>query len=276
MPPDPIETTPPLSADAPLAPPVPDPPSSPAHPLTPAPPVPDPRALPAKAFWAYSDLALIIGFVFAGLICIAGLHIALLPASQRNQPAPLDLWLQFVFYAIIYLGFVTVFQLRYRQPVLLSLGWRRAAFPPFLAALGGVALALALAFFASLLHTPQIETPIDKFVNSRSSLTLFIVTAVIVAPFFEELLFRGFIQPLLSRTFGLIAGVLLTALLFGGLHAPEYSWAWQYALVVTLAGAVFGWVRARTNSVLPGTVMHAFYNLAFVAGYLATTHGIFK
>jgi hypothetical protein len=100
--------------------------------------------------------------------------------------------------------------------------------------------------------------------------------AVTIAPLFEELFFRGFIQPLLSRTFGVAAGVVLTAALFGGLHAPEYSWAWQYALAVSIAGAVFGWVRARTQSIIPSTIMHGSYNLVFIVGLLLMKYGPHK
>lgn len=269
MPPDPIESTPtepvmqtPLMAE--LA----------TPPALESPPLPVPR----EPFWGYLDLLLMLGFVCAGLIGIVLLGAVLVAISPKlkDDPMPMVLPLQLVFYAVVYAGFVAVFKLRYRAPVLISLGWRRAGLNPLFAAVGGVALALGLAFLATLLHTPQVPSPIEKLVSSPSSLALFVITAVIFAPFFEELLFRGFIQPLLSRTFGVIAGVLATAVLFGALHAPEYSWAWQYALVVTLAGAVFGWLRARTNSVVPGTVMHGFYNLAFVIGYLATTHGKFK
>src|ERR1700761_1757203 len=264
MPPDPTETTPDEPVmEAPLA-------AEPAAPATlEAPPLPAPR----EPFWGYLDLLLMLGFVCAGLVCIVllGAVFAAISPKLRDDPMPMVLPLQLVFYVVVYAGFVAVFKLRYHAPVLLSLGWRQARLNHLLAALGGVALALGLAFLASLLHTPQVPSPIDKLVNSRSSLVLFVITAVIVAPFFEELLFRGFIQPLLSRTFGVVAGVLITAVLFGGLHAPEYSWAWQYALVVALAGAVFGWIRARTGSVAPGTVMHGFYNLAFVVGYFATT-----
>jgi uncharacterized protein len=267
MPPDPTEITPSEPMLVPFA----------AEPATPA--VLEAPALPPREpFWGYLDLLLVLGFVCAGLagIVLLGAVIVAMSPKLRDDPMPIVLPLQLVFYAVVYAGFVAVFKLRYRVPTLISLGWRRTGLNPLLAALGGVVLALGLALLASLLHTPQVPSPIDKLVNSRASLVLFVLTAVIVAPFFEELLFRGFIQPLLSRTFGVIAGVLITAVLFGGLHAPEYSWAWQYALVVSLAGAVFGWIRARTNSVVPGTVMHGFYNLAFVAGYLATTHGIFK
>ena len=44
----------------------------------------------------------------------------------------------------------------------------------------------------------------------------------------------------------MVAGILLTASTFGCLHGPEYSWAWQYVVAVSLAGVVFG-VPAREN-----------------------------
>ena len=76
--------------------------------------------------------------------------------------------------------------------------------------------------------------------------------------------FRGFIQPLLSRSLGTVAGILLTACLFGALHGFEYQWVWQYALFITAAGVVFGWLRARTNSIIPSTIMHGCFNAVSV------------
>lgn len=239
-----------------------------------------PARLPARRepFWNYFDLLLMLGFVCAGLlgIVVIGAVFTSISPALRSDPMPLVLPLQLVFYAVIYAGFAVIFRLRYGMPVLPSLAWRRTSFHPLFAALAGLILALGLAFGASLLHTPQVPSPIEKLVNSPFSLLLFAVTAVVIAPFFEELLFRGFVQPLLSRTFGMVAGVLITAAFFGALHAPEYSWAWQYALVVSLAGVVFGWVRARTGSIVPGVVMHGFYNLAFVIGYFVSTHEKWK
>src|SRR5581483_10141145 len=107
-----------------------------------------------------------------------------------------------------------------------------------------------------LLKTPKIALPFEKLTNTPASLTFFAIVAIVLAPFFEELFFRGFVQPLLSRTFGTVAGILITAGLFGTLHGFEYSWVWQYAVFISLAGAVFGWLRARTNSIVPSTVMH--------------------
>jgi len=110
------------------------------------------------------------------------------------------------------------------------------------------------------------------FSKSSLALVLFAVFAAIIAPITEELFFRGFLQPLFSRSFGVIAGILITALIFGGLHAPEYSWAWQYASAVAFAGAVFGWVRYRANSIIPSTIMHGCYNTVFLIAFLVSKH----
>ena len=44
-----------------------------------------------------------------------------------------------------------------------------------------------------------------------------------LAPLCEEIVFRGFLQPLLVRSFGAASGVLLAALAFGLMHLQEWS-----------------------------------------------------
>jgi membrane protease YdiL (CAAX protease family) len=138
-----------------------------------------------------------------------------------------------------------------------SLGWRLTS-PAVLgyAALGGIALPFIISAIGNLLRTPKVSTPMDQIPNSIP-LTIMAVT---LAPFFEELFFRGFLQPLLTRTFGLVFGILVTAALFGGLHAVEYSFIWQYVLAIALVGVALGFVRAWTNSIVPTTIMHGCFN----------------
>ena len=71
---------------------------------------------------------------------------------------------------------------------------------------GGIVLAFAVAALAAVLKTPKVESPIESLLKSPVLLTCFGIMAVTLAPFFEELFFRGFIQPLLSRTFGFVGG----------------------------------------------------------------------
>jgi membrane protease YdiL (CAAX protease family) len=244
--------------------------------ITPVEPVlePPPPRPEREPFWGYDDLAIVLGLLFASIVVIvlgAGLFAVFNP-KVRDDPTPLLLPTQVLLYGFIYLCFRLVLGIRYGRPVFRSLGWRRSNFNLGVAAVGGAVLAFGVAGLAALLHTPKVPSPIDKLASSPVSLALFGVMAVTIAPLFEELFFRGFIQPLLSRTFGVIAGVLLTAALFGALHAPEYSWAWQYAAAVSVAGAIFGWIRARTNSIIPSTIMHGCYNLVFVIALAVTKH----
>jgi uncharacterized protein len=229
---------------------------------------------PREPFWGYTDLLLVMGIIVASiaLITLVGGVLVFIYPRLRDDPTPLLLPVQVAFYGFIYLALYLTLRTRYGKPVFPSLGWRRTRFNIGIAALGGAILAFGISGLATLLHTPQVPSPLDRFLKSPLDLALIGILAVTLAPVFEELFFRGFLQPLLSRTFGVLAGILITALVFGLLHAPEYSWAWQYVVAVSLAGAIFGWVRARTNSIIPSTIMHGCYNLVFVIALIWTKY----
>jgi membrane protease YdiL (CAAX protease family) len=216
-------------------------------------------------FWDWSDFAIVIGLLIAMIAFIfflGGLAMLAYPSLKTNQ-APLLLPVQVAFYAAIYFAFLLAFRYRYGKPVFSSLGWRRSVSDKtlMLLGLGGFVLSPAISLIASLAHTPEIKIEgLEQLEKQPMILAIFGVMAITVAPLFEELLFRGFLQPLFSRTFGVVAGILLTAALFGGLHAPEYKFVWQYAVAVSVVGVVLGIVRYRTNSIIPSTVMHACYN----------------
>jgi CAAX protease family protein len=218
-----------------------------------------------EPFWGYSDLAVVMGLLFASivlLLVVAGLFISAKP-DLKTDPVFL-LTTQFGLYIFVYLCFWVTFKTRYDRPVFSSLGWRPSTFSPIWAVICGVALAILLSLVGSLIQTPKVKSPLDDLTATPGMLALFGLMAVTVAPLFEEMFFRGFVQPLLSRSLGMVAGIGITAAIFGALHAPEYAYAWQYAVCIALAGAAFGWVRAHTNSIIPGTIMHGAFNLASV------------
>lgn len=78
---------------------------------------------------------------------------------------------------------------------------------------------------------------------------------VVVAPVVEELTYRGVgyatIQPL--RGDGL--AILVTALAFGLAHGLFIALP-----VLTAFGAILGWLRSRTHSVVPGMIVHGIFN----------------
>lgn len=270
MPPDPtdISSTEPVSESA--TEPIPqlaEPIQSLAEPIPPPPPE-------RRPFWGYTDLALLIGLLIAcvAVIVVAVGVVAFFDPKLATDPTPALLPTQFALYLLLYLCFYIVIGQRYHRPVLSSLGWRRSNMNLLVVVLGGIVLAIAVAGLATLLHTPKIDSPIDKLASSTPLLVTFAIMAVTIAPFFEELLFRGFLQPLLSRTFGVPIGILITAVVFGSAHGPQYAFAWQYVVAVSLVGVALGWVRYRADSIIPSTVLHASYNAIFVVAFAVTKH----
>ena len=120
-----------------------------------------------------------------------------------------------------------------------------------------------------LLHTPDTPTPMSKLLEDRVSMIFLAVAGVSLGPLCEELIFRGFMQPLFVRSIGVAGGILAAAVPFGLLHLQEYGFSWQPGLLITLAGAAFGWMRHRTGSTQASTLMHAAYNTTFFLALLA-------
>ncbi len=224
-----------------------------------------------EPFWGWLDLLVVFGLLIAMILVIlfaaAGATLAL--PRLKNDPTPLLFPTQLAFYVAIYLAFQLALRLRYDKPVFSSLGWQRTTSPRILVliGLGGMCLSPLVSGVATLFHTPEVHMDIlDQLNDKPVILALFGVMAITIAPLFEELLFRGFLQPLFCRTLGVVAGIALTSLIFGSLHAFQYKFVWQYVAAVSLVGAVLGIVRYRTNSIIPSTVMHACYNSVAVVG----------
>lgn len=233
-------------------------------------------AVTRDPFWGWRDFFMVVGLLVAMLFLIlisAAVATMFLP-KLRNDPTPLLLPTQLAFYAAIYLAFLLAFRLRYHKPVFASLGWRRTVPGRTLALIGvgGAVLSPLVSGIASLLHTPEVHMDIlDQLEKQPLLLAAFGIMAVTIAPLFEELLFRGFLQPLFSRSLGIAGGILLTSVLFGVLHAAQYKDVWQYVAAVSVVGAVLGVVRYVTGSIIPSTVMHACYN-AVAAGEIFFHH----
>src|SRR5262249_34158021 len=118
--------------------------------------------------------------------------------------------------------------------------------------------------------TPSTENPMTELLKGRLSLILMAIFGITIGPLCEELAFRGFLQPLLMRSFGTVAGVVIAAIPFGLLHFQEYGNSWKHALLISLAGAAFGWMRAATGSTKAAALMHAAYNALFFFAFVST------
>ncbi len=166
--------------------------------------------------------------------------------------------------------YVLVTRERRRPDFLAAIHWN---WPSNMAAyvLTGFALSLGLQGLAHLLPIPK-ELPIDSFFKTPAEAWALSILSVTLAPLMEELFFRAFLYPVLARRLGLPVAVFVTAFAFALLHGAQLMFAWGPVLVIFLVGMVLTMVRARTNSVAAGVLIHMAYNGTIsVAMFVATS-----
>jgi uncharacterized protein len=209
---------------------------------------------------------LAVGGLFLTIVILGGL-VKLNPELRQNAEL-LALPAQSILYLALYGALWLIIKVKYEHPLWKSLGLRPSRIPAWQAILGGCLLSFAVGLLGAALRTPQVKSPFDRFLHAYAWITVFGIFAILVGPLFEEVVFRGFVQPLLSRDLGNAAGVALTAAAFGLLHGPEYSGSWQYVVLIAFAGACFGLVRVIGRSLAPAIYMHAGFNAIFFVAAL--------
>jgi len=139
-------------------------------------------------------------------------------------------------------------------------------------ALAGFVLSVSLQGVAHFLPIPK-ELPIDNFFRTPAEAWALGILSITMAPLMEELFFRGFLYPVLARRVGLPVAVFVTALGFALLHGAQLMFSWGPVLIIFVVGMVLTLVRAKTNSVAAGVVMHMAYNGTITVAMFAATDG---
>jgi membrane protease YdiL (CAAX protease family) len=221
-------------------------------------------------FWSWRDAALLAALTIPCFsLAVALTHGFFLLLPRMPGEAARALTMQFAFYVFWFGALWLILWQRYHAPFWSSLGWRFPWPNMLFTGILGPGLVVVIAVIGELLHTPVIDNAVARLLRDRWSILLVGTFAVTLGPLAEELIFRGFIQPLAIRSFGIWAGISLASAPFALLHGPQYAWNWQHMLLLFLASFVFGYTRHRTGSTAASTVVHATYNLTFFVGYLA-------
>ncbi len=215
-------------------------------------------------FWTYEDLALFLGAALPSFLLAA----LLVRAAAFPSVAIKTLTFQSLVYALLLGTLYLVISWRYGKPFWRSLNWTGGFRGAWLCVVAGPALAIVSAVLAMILRAPAVPSPIESFISGRASLVIVMLFLTIFGPLFEELLFRGFLFPLVARSLGAWPGILLTAALFALLHGSQNHWTWQDLVVIGVAGTVFGYARYKTGSTAASTFVHAGYNLTLFVGFI--------
>ncbi|WP_254273120.1 CPBP family intramembrane glutamic endopeptidase [Haloarcula marina] len=216
---------------------------------------------------AVRALGTVLGLLVAGLAVSIGFG-AVFTVPLVLSGATLDSPLTFLAFAAVgQLAFLVVGYAYLRRHGGVPIRWPTRGEVRYMGVGLVVTLAAAVglsALFAALGVAPEgsvFEDPITQ--DPRVALGLAALSLVLVAPA-EELLFRGAIQGRLRRSFGPVASVALSSLVFGSIHLLNFTGslvgAFAGVAVVTVGGLVFGTLYEWTRNLLVPIVVHGSYN----------------
>jgi membrane protease YdiL (CAAX protease family) len=220
--------------------------------------------------------------------------------QQLQGDTRILLGLEFMIYAVSLGAAIPVFSIAWRRNFFAGVQWHGATAGRFWIRLIGVALAgNIIAGVANLTLPFPKNAPIDQLFKTPMQAWLLFAFGVTVAPFFEEMIFRGFLLPALATAWdwcgekisgsapklydvtqdppwslgAKIFGSILASLPFALMHAAQVSNAWGPLSVLFTVSLILCAVRLKTRSLAASTLVHVTYNFTLFAAMLVQNGG---
>jgi membrane protease YdiL (CAAX protease family) len=256
--------------------------------------------------WSWPHLVVFLVFGFGSLLIVQIGAVLLLSANKHLTQKQLQQMIEskpqflvgtnVLWYALLFLFLYMTLAVLRGSPFWRSLGWKKLnADPavgkgnPWMYFFSGCGLAIFVAIASSRVKEAD-HTPIQELFKNRTGAMLLMAMAVFVAPLVEETVFRGYLYPLfaskisgLAEIFGIdplaairvgtAAGIFITGLLFGLMHAPQLGWTWGLVSLLILVGVIFTFARARTGTVVASFLLHLGYNSMIAVTSIIATKG---
>ena len=215
--------------------------------------------------WSGWDVLVIAGLTlvtlfFVQLFTVLGArHFAFPHASWMEvaQKPALALLAELLTYVAVALYMILLVEGKYHTRFWQAIRWNWPGMAGVIF-LGIGVLMLGLLLLDRVLPMPK-STPFDQFFAHRSDAYLTAIFAVTLGPLMEEVFFRGFLYPVVARRAGALPAILITGVLFGAIHSPQYGYSWA-VLIIVLVGIVLTTIRAVTKSVASSFLAHVGYN----------------
>jgi uncharacterized protein len=206
-----------------------------------------PPSAPKPATWSASDTWLGLGL----LVLVIAAY--LLGIAQLETSRTMSLFVVATFEFLLLIPIAIIFF--WRRVPWLALGLNR--FNPNTLAIGcGLLVAVYIVVIINnlIMMALGIITQADvvsDLLGEIDSPLLFAFVTAIVAPFTEELFFRGFLFKGLREKYGWVNALMFSSIIFALFHGQVAT------LIPTfLLGALFAYLYQRTESVFPGMLLH--------------------
>jgi hypothetical protein len=137
----------------------------------------------------------------------------------------------------------------------------------------------------------------DDFFRTSADVWLVAAFGTLLAPLFEEILFRGFLLPGFAIAYdwlslprtpaaheqwrsnnkltrpSLVFSAVLTSILFAALHGQQTAFTWPVLLLLFCVSLILSYVRLRLRSVMASTLIHVSYNATIFLFVFIVTGG---
>jgi uncharacterized protein len=266
------------------------------------------RLLPPMRFPNMADMGLVLVLlVFAALvtalITAAALHFHLFGVTTASQ-AITDVRYQFggqiLWYLLALIGCIMLFPALWHTGFFRGLEWRfTAALQARTRLISTTAFCLVLAVVDGWLMPGPDKAPIDEVFRSPGAAWFLLFFGTLLAPFFEELFFRGFLLPAFCTAYdwttermqhrpapwpdeegktiwstpAMAVSSVLVSIPFALIHSPQTGYSIGPFLLLFCVSLVLCWVRLRLRSLAASTFVHAGYNLVLFATMIVVTGG---
>jgi len=143
------------------------------------------------------------------------------------------------------------------------------------------------------------HAPIDKMFNTSSDAWMLACFGVLIAPFFEEMIFRGFLLPAVATAWdwaaermhgerpraldgegnpvwsagAMVFAALVVSAPFAWMHSAQVAKAWGPLVLLYCVSLALCAVRMAARSLAASTLVHSAYNCMLFALMFAQTDG---
>lgn len=230
--------------------------------------LPDPKAqLPFMVPWTVIDVVEAVA-VLLFMMVVGGLLTSLSLGrifDGRPLGQPMLMAIQYVLVSAVTIGVIwhrvgadatrplRVLGLRLKQGLRL-VGVGLSGYAAFLTAMLAIA-ALVGWLMGDALPMAQTTEEIIGSARTPGEVAIYFVLVCILAPIFEELIFRGYVYGGLRRIMSARGAIIVAAAAFAAVHLNAEAF-----LVITLIGAMLCYLYERTRSLLPGMIAHGLHN----------------
>ena len=276
------------------------------HPLfqswyQPAPP--PPARIPHLGHLLMLAVLTFFGILCASLLTEVALHFhfyGISSAEKATNDIHYTLGNMVILYLIPFAAGLFVFPLMWHKSFFAGLQWNAKTALHLRKRLFGAATAcFVLALADGMLMPGPPDAPIEKLFQTPAQAWLLFAFGVTIAPFFEEIFFRGFLLPSLCTAWdwtveqfnhksppplgenghpqwsmpAMVAGSILTSIPFAWMHAEQTGNSIGPLLLLYSVSLVLCWVRLTTRSLSASVMVHACYNFLLFSLMLWGTSG---